>query len=758
MRLSFLITFLAMFSTNAFAKTVHWSADRSRVLRQDKIVELKGNARFSRDEEELFADEIEYDQEKQSVKAKGRVQYRYGGYYIKADELEIDLESKSGTIINGNITNGSFALRGSQIRQLDQDHILVKDFDYTTCIDCPNSWSLKGDDVDFTIEGYAFIKDFVFTVKDSPMFWLPYMVVPVKTKRQSGILFPRFGVNDIHGIYAVQPAYWAINDWSDMTLGAGYYSRRGSRFEWEGRYTLSERSKGSANFYLTGDHRVNGLNNRYAGKLSLTQELPFHFEAKLRANEVSDSSYPITYSEDVPGRYEPVLASDLFLSRNDPNVSTVLSFRRIRNLLHFDSTGKFINEFDSSTVQEYPRIVVNSNNRFLLGSNIAAGFEARLNGFSRAAGPFDVIKTGGSSTVNVIREANRFTFIPSLYTTLNPWPWLSLVPSLQYRGFVYNFNNAPDYPNLARGYLLAQAEASFQLEKVIPTDRPEVSFKHTIRPMLTYSSIPVVQESENHPFFSQIQQEARPGQYFDYWDIVPLGTSQNLDSYYIPLGNSLTYGVTTQLLKKEKTNDASTSVSRRLELKATQTLNILELKKDVQPGTIDKRIPLSPLFTQFSYSDNRFSLSAEYIYYAFLNRYQSQQILAYYSPHRFNASLNMTFEKGLHQGVLQYDRSLRIGYSFAKLISKVSSLTTELHFSINDYIMPKVTYVFDLMSKPNQVLDSRYSLLFQNPSRCWSLETGYFRSIDRGSGFNISFALNIAGGGMGSIEEQLRNQ
>ena len=752
-----LLAAFAVDSTNAFAKVVHWSADRSRLLRQTKVVELRGNAHFSRDNEEMVADEIDFNQETQTVQARGRVQYQYGTYFVKADSIDLDLDKKTGVITNGNLTNGGFSLRGSRMDQIGENRILVKDFDYTTCVDCPNSWSMTGKEVDLTIDGYAYINDFVFKVKDAPMFWLPYMIVPVKTKRETGILFPRFGANDIHGFYFVQPAFWAINRWSDMTLAGGYFSKRGARIEWEGRYSLSDRSNGVFNFFHTGDEQVPGLRNRYAAKVAITQELPFHFEAKLKANEVSDSGYPVTYSEDISGRFEPVLSSDLFLSRNDPNISTVVAFRRMRNLLNFDSDNKFVTRFDPRTVQETPRVVVNTNSQFLFGSNIAAGLEARLNRFSRDGGAFDSISTGGAGTANVIREANRFTLIPNVYTTLNPWPWLSVVPSVQYRSFIYNFNDVVGYPNLARGYLLAQADMSFQLEKIVKTDDPDVVFKHTIRPTVTYSAIPAVQDSKDHPFFEQIQEKARPGQYFDYWDIVPLDTSQNLDSYFTPLGHSLTYGITSQIFKRQRSKDGVIGVTRRFEAKALQTLNILEAGKKVETGQSDRRVILSPLFGQLSYNDEKISFGAEYIYYSFLDNYDIQQLLPNRSPHRLSANFSWIFEKGVHQGVMQYDRSISLNYSFAKLISKYSSLGADLHFSINDFIMPKVAYVFDLMSSPNRLLDSRYSVLFQNPSRCWSLETGIFRSIDRGFGFNISFALNLTGASIGPIEEQLRN-
>jgi hypothetical protein len=656
-------------------------------------------------------------------------------------------------VINGSVTNGRFSLRGSTLRQEGKDHFLVKDYTYTTCTDCPNSWELTGKDVDFTIEGYAYIHDFVFKIRDASLMWLPFLVVPAKTKRQSGLLFPRFGVNQVYGAFAVQPYFLALNDWSDMTFGAGYYSSRGSRFEWEGRYALTDRSQGALNFTMTRDNSVAGLNYRYAIRTALSQELPFGFDGKLRLNEVSDSGYPVTYSEDVPGRLEPVLASDLFFSRNSPDVSTVISLRRFRNLLQFDSDGKPKSGFDPATVQEFPRVVVNSNDKFIFGQSFAAGLEARFNRFTRESGPFDTF-TAGATTTETIREANRFTLIPNLYTTLNPKPWLSITPSVQYRSFFYNFNGV--YPNLARGYLLGQAEMSLQLEKVYPSSEPGAAFKHTIRPMLTYSVIPTIQSPPNHPFITQVQSQARPGQYFDNSDIVPERATQNLNSYFTPLGNSLTYGVVSQILKRETTADGSSKLSRRFEAGLTQTLDLLEAKRLIENSSLDDRIILSPLFTHFNYSDDSFTAALEYTYYSFLERYQNAQLIPNPSPHRLSTSFSWVWARMLKDGLLRFERSISTGYTFSKLSAKVSSLQVSGNFSLNDYVMPKAMLSYNLIAGNFALLDSMFGVLFQSPSRCWQLELGLVRSIDRGTGPILNFALNLSGESYGTLDDSLK--
>ena len=748
-------------------KLMQWGADQSTLNRKTHIVELRGNAYVFRDNEEIRADEIDIDKDTEYVKARGRVRYQLGDYYIRADSIDVDLRKKVGTVINGNISNGQFSLRGSRIDQVGDKHYHIQDYNYSTCHDCPNSWEMTGKEVDITIDGYAYMSDFVFKILDASLVWLPYMVIPVKTKRQSGLLFPRLGTNGTYGPFAVQPYYWAINDWSDVTIGAGYYSFLGARFEGEARYALTQQSKGIINLDWTKDQQVANLYYRYAIKAAITQEMPFGFEGKLRLNEVSDSGYPITYNDDIDGRLEPVLTSDLFFTRNDPQLSTVLSFKRIRNLLDFDPNDntKFVNTFDGTTVQEYPRIVVNSNDQFIFGHKVATGVEARFDSFRRAAGPFDTFVLPNGTTVNTIREADRFTLIPNIYTTLNPWPWLSVVPSAEYRSFYYTFNTVPNnpgngieaYPDLARGYLLAQAEVSFQLEKSYPPNADGVSYRHTIKPTLTYSRIPTVQQPASHPFIDQIQNQARPGQYFDSSDIVPIGTTQNLDSYFTPLGNSLTYGLVTQVFRKEKAKEGEDSkVSKRFEAGLTQTLDIHEAERVVSDNALDNRVILSPLFTHFSYTEEKFSASVEYTYYSYLDRYQNAglaDLVMNPNPHSLGAGVSWTFDHQVKDGLLRFDRSLNLGYYFSKLTSRVSSLQVLSKFSINDYIMPKGDVSYNLVEGNTRVLESSAGVVFQSPSKCWQLDFDYVYTVDRGAGPTVNFALNLAGNSYGGLKK-----
>jgi hypothetical protein len=90
---------------------------------------------------------------------------------------------------------------------------------------------------------------------DVPVAWLPFLAQPLHSGRQSGILTPRFSVNDIvrtSGGYQRRISnvglYWAMSDYSDATVAADWWSGQYTaltgnvRFRWAERFVQGELS------------------------------------------------------------------------------------------------------------------------------------------------------------------------------------------------------------------------------------------------------------------------------------------------------------------------------------------------------------------------------------------------------------------------------------------------------------------------------------------------------------------------------------
>ncbi len=727
---------------------LHWSGDKTVWDRKANIVRLTGNAAVHQYGETLTADYIELDLNERILDARGNCVYIAAEAVIYGEEMHFNLDTRTGTIVGGRVSSDRFTLTGERINKLSEDRFQTHRGEYTTCWDCPHSWSLRGEDVDLEFGGYAYMSNVTAKIKDAPALWVPYLIVPLKTERQTGFLFPRLRSGG-PGFRIVLPFFWAISRSVDMTIGLGEYGGQGRRFEWEGRYRLSERSGGTAQFFYVRDRSFEGGSNRWAVDVSQSQELPWGVEQKLRLLEVSDNLYPASM-RDVPGYGEAFISSDLIFAHSTNQVSSYVAARRFRNLLNVESAI----DFDRDTVQVLPTTAITTNDKFLL-PNLAAGLTLGATNFTRPSGAFD--ETGlcvgetpladhPGAPCRVLREATRVTVTPSLYTTFRPWDVLAVVPSLQYRGYFYNFRN--EAPNLSRGYLLFQTDVAAQLERVFETENPNVPrVKHFFRPLLTYSLIPTytLVEDESHPFTKQMnfaRENEFTGFNFDSNDIVPLDASRTYSNYFTPLGHSLSYGFSTQLVRRLGALDRpGPSYHRTVELQAGQSLNF----RSLQEG--GDRKPLSRLFAALRGNYEKFEIAGDYYYIPYLPITDTQK------RHIFSGTLRYVHERAIHQQVLAFERSVSIGYGYNRVNSQAISLRAAATYSISDYIRPSASIVTNNVT--GELLEWGGGLTFQSPSRCWKFDVvaNRYRCGEQGlcSDVGVDFSLNLTGNGFGTL-------
>jgi hypothetical protein len=765
--LIWILLFLSEARADVGEKPIHFSGDKQLWDRKLNLVELFGHASVTQPGESLTADYIRLDLNSRLLDARGNCIYFAMDSVIRGEEMHFNLDTRTGTIVGGRVSNDQFTLRGERINKMGEGRFQTHWGDYTTCRDCAPTWSLLGEDVDMQVDGYAFISNMMTRIKDAPTFWLPYLIVPMKTRRQSGFLFPSLAFSEFHGTAFVFPYFWAISRSADMTFGLGQYTARGWRYETEGRYALSARSWGKANLYYTRDKTVPTGRNRWAFEITQSQELPYGIDEKLKLTEVGDNRYPFHFSTDVRGNGEAFLPSTLIFSRGTEDFSAFASLQRYRNLLNSSPDQESqIKAFDSRTVQALPTVVVTTNDKFLFGSKIFGGMTVGLTNFTRAAGPFDYdtssVPFGKAAPdglaprygVDPLREAVRISYTPSVYTTLRPFEVVSMVPSLQYRGFFYHFGNG--VPNLNRGYLLFQTDLTAQLEKIyeFPDDTNTPRAKHLIRPILTYSYIPdfAVVENSSHPFLEQIryaQERSIFGYNFDNSDIVPINFTQSNANYFVPLGNSLAYGFTTQWIRRKGSLQVEyPTYQTAVELSAGQAINFLELGK-VNPEGTPPRV-FTRFFSRMNLNFDKLGSTTTYYYYPDL------PVRSDTSRHTITSNLTYVFERGLHQRILTFDRSVALGYTFNRINGQTSNLTGSFNFSLNDYFMPygAISYTF----LPDPILyGGSAGLQIQSPSQCWKFTATFNYDVVAKQSFAVDLSLNLTGTGFGGIT-QMANQ
>lgn len=749
----------------------HFTADKSLYDSKKNRYELIGNAAVHQRKESLYADKIIVELDTKLVHAVGNASYISDQATIQGSEMHFNLDTRTGTVLSGRVSTRSFTLTGELINKLGANRFQTHRGDFTTCKDCPQSWSLYAEDVDLEIEGYAHLSNVKVKISDAPALWFPYLIVPIKTKRQSGLLMPRFGFSNL-GFTYVQPFFWAINRSSDMTFGLGTYGGQGQKLEWEGRYALAD-GQGSTQLHVLEDRTFRGYladrgfrTDRSAKRWGLTieqnQEWFFGVQQKLRVKDTSDSLYPTSIRTDLPANGEAFFGSDLSFTRTTDKVSTIVSAKRYRSLLtpiEASATRPSIQDprdADKSTVQIFPQAVMTTNDKLFFGGAIAGNMNLGVTNFIRQAGPFDrdpnippaSLNSGFRLGQDPIREATRFTLNPTLYSTLRPADVLTWVPSIQYKHYYYNFKDNVA-PPLSRGYLHFQSDLWLQLEKIYDNDSEEIpKSKHLIRPKISYTLIPYRREPK-HPFTQQIDYATNnnfTGYNFDNEDIIPLDNTLNNANYFDPLGNAVSYGFTTQLVRKRATGtvEGRPSYQTAVEWSAGQSYNFRELKK---PKINQK--PLSRVFSLINLSFDQLTGYVDYYYIPY------QEISRDTSRHVYSTGFTYNFVTSRAPSILAFRRTVSMNYAYNRSTaqSQTQNFRASATYSLNDYIMPSVSVSYDMLRKRWQ--EANTYLTFQSPSECWKLDLGLNQSICEGLGwcrnFQFNLSVNLTGSGFGGV-------
>ena len=197
----------------------------------------------------IKADWIAYDVEKNTIKARGNISIVDGRDQLMADSGSFDLNKETGTFNKATILRDrlDLHLEGDSISKTGVNTYSIADGWVVTCkveegVTPP--WSFAASKADVTQGEYATLKHATFRIKDVPVFYTPWLMVPVGNTRQTGILFPELSTSNYGGFSFNLPLFVNISDSSDMTLYAEYYAKRGFMPGAEFRYALAPQQKG----------------------------------------------------------------------------------------------------------------------------------------------------------------------------------------------------------------------------------------------------------------------------------------------------------------------------------------------------------------------------------------------------------------------------------------------------------------------------------------------------------------------------------
>lgn len=218
----------------------------------------QGNSRLQSDEVLLHQKQVEGQPDPiRTVDAVGNVHYDDNQVILKGPKAWSNLNTKDTNVWDGDYQMVDRQGRGTAdlMKQRGNNrYTILENGTFTSCLPGSNTWSVVGSEViQDREEELAEIWNARFKIGPVPVFYSPYLQLPIGDKRRSGFLIPNAKYSSNSGLEFTLPYYWNIAPNFDATITPHYMEERGMQWQNEFRY-LTQAGAGLMEFdYLLSD-------------------------------------------------------------------------------------------------------------------------------------------------------------------------------------------------------------------------------------------------------------------------------------------------------------------------------------------------------------------------------------------------------------------------------------------------------------------------------------------------------------------------
>ncbi|MBF2749743.1 LPS assembly protein LptD [Enterobacter bugandensis] len=520
--------------TNSLPVTI--TADSSKGTYPDNAT-FTGNVDINQGNSRLQADEVQLHQKQpegavepvRTVDALGNVHYDDNQVILKGPKAWSNLNTK-----DTNVWEGDYQMVGRQGRgkadlmkqRGENRYTILENGSFTSCLPGSNTWSVVGSEVIHDREEQVTeIWNARFKLGPVPVFYSPYLQLPVGDKRRSGFLIPNAKYSTSNYFEFYLPYYWNIAPNMDATITPHYIHKRGN-IMWENEFRyLTQAGAGLMELdYLPSDkvfqdeHPTEGDKHRWLFYWQHAGVMDQVWRFNVDYTKVSDSSYFNDFSSKY-GSSTDGYATQKF------------------------SVGYAVQNFDATVSTKQFQV-------FSDQSTPTYGAEPQLdvNWYQNNVGPFDTrVYAQAVHFVNTDSDMPEATRV-HLEPTINlPWSndWASLNTEAKLMATHYQQKNIDNYNTTKNAHLEESVNRTlpqFKMDGKLIFERDmgllADGYTQTLEPRMQYLYVPYRDQSKIQNYDSSLLQS-------DYSGLFRDRTYGGLDR--IASANQLTTGVTTRV-------------------------------------------------------------------------------------------------------------------------------------------------------------------------------------------------------------------
>ena len=282
---------------------IEYQADRDAYVARGHVVITQEGRR-------LTADRVLFSDRTGIGIATGNVVITEGDDTLTSDLVQFNTENMQGVVFEGRLESSSslFVMEGKELRKTGEKTYEFEEGRFTTC-QCPEPdqkepWHLTAKRAELELEGYARARNATFDVLGVPVFWLPYVIYPLRTDRQTGFLFPEIGFSSRNSFEFGLPFFWAARQNVNVTVTPEYLSKRGFKPNAEVEYLFAERGAGMLYGTWISDQEIEQSDpgtpfdkNRWGASVQHVMDLPLRSWFAADATLLSDNEMPFDFDD-----------------------------------------------------------------------------------------------------------------------------------------------------------------------------------------------------------------------------------------------------------------------------------------------------------------------------------------------------------------------------------------------------------------------------------------------------------------------------
>ncbi|RZN53719.1 LPS assembly protein LptD [Escherichia sp. E10V10] len=492
---------------------------------------MQGNSRLQADEVQLHQKEAPGQPEPiRTVDALGNVHYDDNQVILKGPKGWTNLNTK-----DTNVWEGDYQMVGRQgrgkadlMKQRGENRYTILDNgSFTSCLPGSDTWSVVGSEIIHDREEQvAEIWNARFKVGPVPIFYSPYLQLPVGDKRRSGFLIPNAKYTTTNYFEFYLPYYWNIAPNMDATITPHYMHRRGN-IMWENEFRyLTQAGAGLMELdYLPSDkvyedeHPEDSNSRRWLFYWQHSGVMDQVWRFNIDYTKVSDP----TYFNDFDNKYGS--STDGYATQKF-------------------SVGYAVQNFDATLSHKQFQVFDDTS-----GNSYAAEPQLDVNYYHNDLGPFDTRFYGQAvhfvNTNSNMPEATRVHLEPTINLPLsNTWGSINTEAKLLATHYQQTnldwYNSNPQNNKLADSVNRVMPQFKVDGKMVFERDMEMLApgYTQTLEPRAQYLYVPYRDQSDIYNYDSALLQS-------DYSGLFRDRTYGGLDR--VASANQVTTGITTRV-------------------------------------------------------------------------------------------------------------------------------------------------------------------------------------------------------------------